>query len=204
MTQGLVLADQHFMFTICPPDGGAFITAPTEETIYTTIIRGATGNGTLVSFEPWQISDIFRGCGKFEKYSLSGDAAALAKLQYPEPGKTLADCPDSWSCNKIKLLDTNSNIRLDFNLNFHPAYGQAVKTVPFRIDISACSPATLNVSQIPEPLVLNRNSVTGNKVHIDFETRYKPLFVSSMPNGCPVTMFQLFTSRGEEHRSMYI
>jgi hypothetical protein len=53
MTKGLVLADQHMMFTICPPDGGAFITAPTEETIYTTIIRGATGNGTLVSFEPW-------------------------------------------------------------------------------------------------------------------------------------------------------
>jgi hypothetical protein len=80
MTKGLVVADQHMMFTICPPDGGAFISAPTEETIYTTIIRGATGDGTLVSFDAWEISDVFRGCGKFEKYSLSGASSVLAKL----------------------------------------------------------------------------------------------------------------------------
>jgi hypothetical protein len=80
MTKGLVVADQHMMVTICPPDGGAFITAPTEETIYATIIRGATGNGTLVSFEAWTISDIFRGCGKFEKYSLSPAPSSYATI----------------------------------------------------------------------------------------------------------------------------
>jgi hypothetical protein len=72
------------------------------------------------------------------------------------------------------------------------------------IDISACSPATLEINPLPEPLVLNRSPTEDNKVHVDFETKFKPLFVSSMPNECPVTMFQLFTSRGEEHRSKYI
>jgi len=76
-TKGLEVADQHMVYTVCPPDGGAFITPPTEETIYTTVIKGARGNDSYVSFEAWNITDVFKGCGVFEKYSISGPNSHL-------------------------------------------------------------------------------------------------------------------------------
>ena len=111
---GLVSASKHIYYSICPPTGASVVTAPTSAFTYSVNV-GTSGTAANANFGAWTIEDLYVGCGQFWKYGITGTAGNLAKLQYPEPGKTLSvDCTRITDCLAVRVIDTSVYTTITF------------------------------------------------------------------------------------------
>jgi len=190
-TDGLVTSDHEIEFAICPAFGGNTITPPSDP-ISVVLEVGATGTDANANFAAWTIVDIIAGCGVFDRYEITGDAATMALLMMPEPGVTT--CPDIDDCNAIRV-DTSNHIELSFTLTLHPVYGNSVSAT-FEVFVNQCLTATLTKSADPSDLVLARSATLNNIEQIALDPDYLALFVSDFPVVCPVRTLQVFDNAG--------
>jgi hypothetical protein len=155
----------------------------------------STGTDANANFSPWTLVDIITGCGVFDRYEISGDAASLALLTYPEPGVTqLTDCLLIDDCLAIRV-DTSTHIEFSFTLSLFPQFGNPVSTT-FDIIINQCLTATLTMPAGPSDLVLARSATANNIEQITLDPAYLSLFVSDHPVTCPVRTFQIYDNAG--------
>jgi len=118
---------------VCPRTGGVSITPPaahsptvvdsTNGVRYTLLSNSltqvvnyqASGTSANANFPVWQISDVYQGCGAFDRYGVSGDGNNQPYLTFPEPGYSLSSCTQISQCLKVRVV--TSSIRLyNFNL----------------------------------------------------------------------------------------
>jgi hypothetical protein len=143
---------------------------------------GASAEAANIPFSGWAIADVdsFRGCGTFEKYSITSDSTTLAILQYPEPGKTLStDCTVIANCLNVRVIDTSTPKIIRFRLHLNPVVGQDTVSIPFVVDLTPCRTATLTIPVNPSDLTIDRTETIGNSVDYLIETTYKSFIVNS-------------------------
>jgi hypothetical protein len=155
----------------------------------------STGTNANANFSPWTLVDIITGCGVFDRYEITGDAATMALLTWPEPGVTLlTDCLLIDDCLAIRV-DTSAHIELSFTLSLYPQFGNPVSTT-FDIFVNQCLTATLTMPAGPSDLVLARSAITNNIEQIALEPDYLSLFVSDFPVICPVRTLSVYDNAG--------
>ena len=208
-TRGWVTADQEIEYVICPNLGGSKVTPPTPHptsvvdgtggieitlenlSLYQRVNQGATGSDANANFAAWSIQDIYPGCGVFKKYAITGSAGDLAKLQYPEPGKTLSvDCTRITDCLAVRVISTSSPSVIRFTLQLYPEYGADPISVPYVVDVTPCDQATFTVPNGPTPWIISRTLDNTSTVTKSVATAYSSLFVTSNAL-CPITDYQL-------------
>ena len=77
-------------------------------------------------------------------------------------------------------------------------------SVPFTIDVTPCSPATLRVVSTPEDVILPLSRVYQNLVRIDVDEIYKPMFVSSIPAQCPILTMEALNADDSAFSSSFV
>jgi len=168
---------------------------------------GSSGTNANIPFSGWAISDVanYRGCGTFEKYSITANASTLALLQYPEPGKTLSvDCTLISQCLNVRVIDTSAPKIIRFSLHINPVVGQDTVSVPFVIDLTPCRTATLTIPVNPSDLTIDRTNTIGNSVNYLIDTTYKSFIVNSQNTYCPFLSYDLLDTSGNILNSEYV
>ena len=183
--------------------GGEMITL-TDLEHYMQIDVGATGTSANIPFNGWAISDVYRGCGSFEKYSVQANSSTISLIQFPEPGLTLADCTQINQCLNVRVIDTSTPKIIRFTLHLHPVVGQDSVSIPFVIDLTPCRLATITVPEAPPDLTLDRTDVIGNTLSFNIEPTYKAYLVNSQPTYCPYLEYDALNSNGAALASQYV
>jgi hypothetical protein len=176
----------------CPYNGGATITHPSDPIMTSVGLNEANANA---AFGAATITELISGCGVFSHYAISGDAATMAKLQYPTPWKDFAaDCVGNINtCKNIRVLDTSVAETLTFTLEAYPHVFQAPHSVTMTIviDSDPCSIATVQVSANPADLVISKSATPGNVMAYALEPDYNALMTSSTASTCPIDTLAL-------------
>jgi hypothetical protein len=123
-TRGKVTVDQKIEFAVCPKTGASYVYPPGNLQELSGIVdTGASGTSANFNFQKWFILHhaLYRGCGDFWKYTVSGDSSMTQYLQFPEPGKTLStDCVTTEDCLAVRVTDTSVARRITFTLSLVP------------------------------------------------------------------------------------
>jgi len=76
-------------------------------------------NFGFAEFEEWQISDVYAGCGVFDKYEISANSTTSGLLKYPVPGDN--SCSTIDKCLQI-IVNTYQTNLLEFQIQLFPKY----------------------------------------------------------------------------------
>ena len=135
--------------------------------------------------------DVYRKCGLFWRYGISGPSSSTSRLTYPEPGLSLTrDCTTIDDCLSVRVSDTRTTATLQFNLLLYPAYGQDPIQIPYTVYVTPCLNQAFTVPVQPPVQLISRSAKRDNIFELAVSPTILNRFVSQNPSECPVLNMQ--------------